>query len=350
MADTPRRFLFNAFPANSQGGGAVIKIMKIREYLQARGHTVDLYDQWTTDIGAYDIYHHFSMFPADLPMIRFARATSVKIFIETMYWGAWQFALTAESTLPRRVLRTLRYTLRRTLPALTAEGRILRLADGVMVNSNFERDNVRRDFRISTDKIHVCANGCDLSFEQADAALFENEYGLKDFVLVTGLFEARKNQLNLIRAMKGTDIPLVLIGGAPAVHQGYYDACRAEADSNVHFIDFMDHDDPMFRSAYAACRVLALPSWHETTGKSVLEAGLLGRNVVMTTYAPAAKEYFRDLVTYVEPADVIAMREAVVNAWQSPPADALQARVQRLYTWDRVLAEREQAYLSHLDT
>ena len=244
MNAEPRRFLFNAFPANSQGGGAAIKIMKIREYLIANGHTVDYFDQWNSDIGSYDIYHHFSMFPADLPMIQFARATGVKIFVETMYWGSWRFAAAGETRLLRRLSRVGRYVVRRTMPGITGEARILCLADGVMVNSAFEKSNVCRDFRIPEEKVHVCYNGVDESFENADPALFKKKYGLEEFILVTGLFEARKNQLNLIRAMKGSGIPIVLIGGAPAVHKWYYDACRAEADGSVLFIDFMHHDDP----------------------------------------------------------------------------------------------------------
>ena len=65
--------VFNAYPNNSQGGGAVVKLMKIRDFMRARGYVVDLYDQWTTNISEYSIYHHFSMFPADLPMYRAAR-------------------------------------------------------------------------------------------------------------------------------------------------------------------------------------------------------------------------------------------------------------------------------------
>lgn len=340
-----RRFLFNAYPTNAQGGGAVVKIDKIRAYLTARGHTVDLFDPWRSRIEAYDVYHHFSMFPADLPMVRFAKAAGAKLCVETMYWASWRHAVGGGGPPAARALRLARYAQRRIAPRTTRERAILSLADSVMVNSEIEASLVARDFGISPEKIAVCYNGVDARFADATPDLFEARFNIRDFVLVTGMFEARKNQLGLIRAMAGLDIPLVLIGPTPAVHRPYLEACRAAAGSNVHFIEALEHDDPVFRSAYAACRVLALPSWHETTGKSALEAGLLGKNVMMTTHAPAAREYFGDLISYINPADRDAMRAAVRRLMDAPPATALARRIQNHFTWETVLAAREARYL-----
>ena len=344
------QLLFNAHPGNSQGGGAVIKLRKIRDFMRARGHRVDLYDQWTTTIEHHSIYHHFSMFPVDLPMYRLARASGIKICVEAMYFASWAQVLSAPSgfSRSRRLLRIGRYAQRRFAPRTTPERMILDLADSVMVNSEFEKANLVRDFRINPAKVAVCYNGVDTDFAGADPALFVERFGVTDFVLVTGIFEERKNQLGLIRAMKGLDIPLVMIGGTPPVHRWYRDLCQAEAGRNVLFLDEMDHDDELFRSAYAACKVLALPSWHETTGKSGLEAGLLAKNVVMTTFAPAAPEYFGDFAFYVDPRDVSAIRRAVHTAMDTGPATELQARIARRFKWNTVLADREKHYLALL--
>ena len=344
------RLLFNAYPTNCQGGGAVIKLTKLREYLAGRGHLVDLFDPWSSKIEEYDIYHHFSMFPSDLPMIRFAKAADVKVCIETMYWGSWRHAITAPTRkLAVRARRIARYAQRRIAPRTTYERALLEIADVVFVNSEFEKLNVGRDFGIAPGKIAVCYNGADRTFAKGDPALFTRTYGIEKFVLVTGIFEERKNQLGLIRALKNTDMPLVLIGATPPVHKWYLEKCKAEAGPNVWFIDEMNHDDPMFRSAYAACSVLVLPSWHETTVKSALEAALLGKNVVMTKSAPAAKEYFGNLVTYVDPNNVEGMRSAVLAAHAAPSPKELQERVSDRFTWDIVAAEREQRYQSLLD-
>lgn len=344
------KFLFNAFPTSCQGGGAIVKLAKIRERLEAEGHHVELFDQWKTKIEHFDLYHHFSFFPEDWPIVRYVAGTGVPIAVETMYWASWKHTLFSPAT-NRSVWfrRAVRYGLRRALPQLTRERMILRAASVIMVNSAFEKSLIARDFKISPDKIAVCLNGVDKSFIDADPDLFKKTYGLSDFVLVTGMFEERKNQLALIRAMRTIDAPLVLIGGTPGVHRWYYDKCKAEAGPNVHFIDYIDHDDPLLRSAYACAKVLALPSWHETTGKSALEGGLLAKNVVMTTFAPAAKEYLEDMAIYVDPGSVRDINTALRDALGRPPNTRLQQHVLDKFTWETVLNERLNAYLKVLN-
>jgi hypothetical protein len=72
------KILFNAFPTHCQGNGALIKLRKLEEYFKARGHQVDYFNPWETDIGEYDIYHHFSFFKWDYPVIRYAKSTGAK--------------------------------------------------------------------------------------------------------------------------------------------------------------------------------------------------------------------------------------------------------------------------------
>jgi glycosyltransferase involved in cell wall biosynthesis len=213
-----------------------------------------------------------------------------------------------------------------------------------MPNSELEARLLARHYRIPREKIFVAPNGVDRQFAEAIPDLFIEKYGIKDFVLATGMFEERKNQLALIRALKGTGLPLVLIGDSPGVHQWYFERCRQEADRNVHFIGYLDHDDPLLASAYAASRVLAMPSWHETTGKSALEAALTGTNIVMTIYAPAAKEYLSDLAFYVDPRNTNEIRQAVVWAYEAPANEKLKKRVEEKFLWEKVVEVRERGY------
>ena len=77
----------------------------------------------------------------------------------------------------------------------------------------------------------------------------------------------------------------------------------------------------MLRSAYAAARVHALPSWIETCGLVSLEAALAGCNVVVST-AGHELEYFRDLAYYCDPANPASIRRAVVQAIENHDRDA----------------------------
>lgn len=341
------KILLNAYPTNCQGGGAVVKINKVASYLREHGDTVDLFDPWTSRIEDYDVYQHFSFFPADLPMINFAVATGVPVIIESMYWSSWSHTLLAppRSFLPKSKA-VVKEGLKRLFPMLTRESRILHAADGVICNSELESELIGKHFRISDEKIHVVANGVDETFASASPELFQQTFGIKDFVLMTGMIEERKNQLALIRALKGSDKKAVIIGGCPSVHRSYLDRCKAEAGSNIIFVDQMDHDDPVLRSAYAACKMLVLPSWHETTGKSALEAAILGKHVIMTKFAPGAKEYFGDRIPYVNPWDIKTLAAKINELWDAPVDQELTGTIAKLYTWNTVLGRRREIYRS----
>jgi glycosyltransferase involved in cell wall biosynthesis len=343
------RILFNAYPTHCQGGGGVVKLRKLRDHLRARGHQVDLFDPWTTDVRGYQIYHHFSWYSGDRPLLRYVRAEGVQVVVETMYWESLRYLLqSAELDGPRRIRGLAGHGLKLVLPWLAPRRRVLATADLLMPNSAIEARLLRRHFGIDPGRIVVAPNGADRRFADASPEPFASRFGLKEFVLCTGMIEARKNQLALIRALAGTGIPLVLIGACPAVHRPYLERCRAAADHSVHFLGPIDHDDPLLASAYAAARVLALPSWHETTGKSALEAGLCAKQVIMTRFAPAAREYLGDLATYVHPGDVAGLRRALLAAYEAPPNEALRQRVLDRYLWDQVVPVREQAYRSLL--
>lgn len=339
------RILYNAYPTHCQGGGGVVKMRKLREYLERRGHQVDYFDPWKSQVEKYDIYHHFSALKWDYPTIQFVKATGLKIVIETMYWSSYRYALNAPAAgATGRIKMIGRHILKLGFPWILPERRVLALADCLMPNSELEARLLARHYRIPRQRIFVAPNGVDRRFAEASPALFVREFGLKDFVLTTGMFEERKNQLTLIRALKGTGLPLVLIGNSPGVHRWYFDRCQKEADGSVRFLDYLDHDSPLLASAYAASRVLAMPSWHETTGKSALEAALTGTNIVMTTYAPAAKEYLGDLAFYVDPGDMEGIRQAVLRAYEAPPNETLKRRVEERFLWEKVVEVREKGY------
>ena len=62
-----------------------------------------------------------------------------------------------------------------------------------------------------------------IASQDADPIPFQERFGLKDFVLCVGRIEDLKNQLGLISAMQGVNIPLVLIGNLNNAHRAY---CR----------------------------------------------------------------------------------------------------------------------------
>ena len=337
------RILFNALPTHCQGGGALVKLKKLEEHFKARGHLVDFFDPWETDIEQYDIYHHFSFFKWDLPMIQYAKAAGVKVVVETMYWWSWKYALLYPQPAAARLRAVVHHGIKTFVPWLAPQRRVATTADLLVANSRTEARLLARHFAVSRDKIAVVPNAADARFREALPDRFIEEYGLKDFVLVVGMFELRKNQLAVIRALKDTGVPVVFIGKAPPPHRWYYELCRHEASANMMFIEHIDHDDPLLASAYAAADTLLMPSWHETVGKVALEAGLAGAKLVVTTFSPI-REYLGDLALYVAPGDGDAIRRAVIESMAATKNHGIIDHLSRECLWDRVAESRLKAY------
>ncbi len=165
----------------------------------------------------------------------------------------------------------------------------------------------------------------------------------RDHVLCVGRIEGRKNQLNLIKAMQGTGIPLTIIGKASPNHVGYYEECKALAakTTNVSFIEHISHNDLV--KIYAAAKVHVLPSWFETTGLSSLEAGAMGCNLVVTRKGDT-EEYFSDMAYYCDPADIDSIRTQVVKAFQEEVNPRLKKHILENCTWQLAAEQTLEAY------
>ena len=188
---------------------------------------------------------------------------------------------------------------------------------------------------------YLVPNGVDPSLREARAEDFVSRHKLQDFVACVGRFEPLKNQLGLIRALAGTDLLLVLIGQRHPHHAKYFDECRAYFGARVVHIPHIPH--PELGGAYAAARVCAQPSFYEAVSLAVLEAGLMGTNIV-TTDRSYHREYFGDLVRYADPADIQSIRREVTASFGAPRSTALQSRILSRFTWGHTAGCTIQAY------
>ncbi|MEI2763981.1 tetratricopeptide repeat protein [Methanothrix soehngenii] len=165
----------------------------------------------------------------------------------------------------------------------------------------------------------------------ADPQLFIREYGISDFILCVGRIESRKNQLMLLKAMEDSELPIVLAGGGFTYQPEYEQAVRSFRRKGKTLV--VGRLTPqLLASAYAACRVHALPSWYELPGLVSLEAASFGKNVVVTETG-TTPDYFGEYAFYAEASNWRSISNAVRAAYYSPVAPGLQAHV-RGFTWD----------------
>lgn len=320
--------------------GDSVQIACTRAKLQELGVEVDLtttsrLEKSPARWGVYDWIHLFNLFPVEetTRQAEWAKDTRTPIALSTIFWDAEEF-LTHASDFKGPGQDWWKST-QRLRKNLVEEASLL------LPNSRAEAELLGRTFgNHLLSKCRVVPNGVDASLCGADPQAFRKIYGRSDpFVLCVARIARRKNQLSLIRAMRGSAIPLVFIG--PVNDQRYFDECRRESAGHVRFMGEMAPD--LVASAYSAARVHALPSWFDTPGLASLEAGLHGCRVVSTDRGPT-REYFADMAWYCDPDSPESIRHAVYSAWRTNQAPPLRDRILASFTWEKAAEATLNAY------
>jgi len=215
--------------------------------------------------------------------------------------------------------------------------KIIRGAGMLLPNSNSEYERLFRAYGV-VQQYRVIPNAIDPQLFYLPHPGAPREKGL---VLCVGRIEGLKNQLNLIRALNGTEFRLLIIGSPAANHRAYGEACRAAAASNVCFVGGASQHSLV--DYYYRAQVHVLPSWFETTGLSTLEAAAMGCAIVITDKGDQ-REYFGDHAFYCDPAEPATILQAVRQAAATPPDGQLQQKIRSDYTWERTAEKTLAAY------
>lgn len=321
------------FNANRWFSGAQVQAIQTADALRQLGVTVDFLNRESKP--CYDLLHVFGIYPEYSEVCYKFRQQGVPVVGSPIFFKDISTSLRRASVATAPIWGLLSRSYRR-------QQTLLNTMTALLPNTQAEAQFVRQYFHISLPT-QVVPNGVDPRFAESDPRLFREQYGIRgDFVLCVGRIERRKNQLRLVQALRGTGLPLIIIG--ECIARKYLARCEQAADSNVRFLPALPHDSPLLASAYAACRVFALPSLLETPGLAALEAGVAGARVVVTPYG-GAPEYFGNHALYPEPRSVRAIREAVLQAWDTPhDPDAQRQYLLSRYSWASVAQETLKAY------
>ena len=169
-----------------------------------------------------------------------------------------------------------------------------------------------------------------------------NKYSeFKDCILCAARIEGRKSTLNLVKAVKGTNYKLVLVGKESQNQKKYVEQVHEEAGDNVTFLGAISHDD--LRDLYKVAKVHVLASWMETPGLSSLEAAAMGCNIVVTKKGDTY-DYFEDYAFYCEPDDVDSIKRAIDKAYNSTFNPKLKEKILTDYIWEKTAQETLKGY------
>lgn len=335
-------------------GGDTVQIVKTAEYLKLLGVGVDIHTSGTINYCDYTLLHFFNvidpedilghLYKTNLPYIlspiyvdyreydKYHRDDLIGKLSKVFSRDAVEYFKTlAKFILKGEKVSSMRFFLKGHRASVV---HILKKAEMLLPNSNSEYKRLYRDYGVGK-AYRVVPNAIDESlFKQTE----EPE---RDLVICVGRIEGNKNQLNVIRALKDTSYTVLFIGSAAPNQKKYYEQCKAEATTNMQFIDFMPQEKLL--EYYSRAKVHVLASWFETTGLSNLEAGAMGCNLVLGRRGDV-EEYFEDLVDYCEPDDLRSIKTAVEKAWNKDASAALQSRIFNNFTWKAAAKITQGAY------
>ncbi len=319
-------------------GGPHVAIVETKAHLRRMGVEIGYFDMWDEKEKVLDC-DLIQLFGANLGNFHLARDLknrNIKFAVMPIFYSRHSAGLIRSANV---LYRGMRKMIRGIWWDWHFPRDICHWAEAVMPNTMAEARLIEKGLCVPKEKIHWIPNGVSEQFLSADPALFQKKYGVRDFILNVGhIGPDRKNVLSLIRALSRIDHPAVIIGQVVSSREAELCLSEAKKNKNLILIDGLDHDSPLLASAYAACRVFALPSKFETPGIAALEAGLAGANIVITPHG-GTQEYFEDQAEYVNPYSVRSIRTAIEKALNSQKTDTLKKHIQRNFLWNRV-AER----------
>ncbi len=211
---------------------------------------------------------------------------------------------------------------------------ILKQAKLLLPNSENEFKRLQTDYKLTTPYA-VVPNAINVNLFKP---LSETT---RDIILCVARIEGQKNQLNIIRALKNTEYTIIFIGAYAPNQLSYYEQCKAEATSNMTFIDFIPQSDLL--AYYSKAKVHILASWFETTGLSNLEAGMMGCQLVVGDRGDV-RDYLGEHAFYCEPGDLSSIKNAVDKAWNAKKNEVLPAKILSTFTWEKAAEATLKAY------
>jgi glycosyltransferase involved in cell wall biosynthesis len=317
------RVIFNTYPwAFAMPGGGEIQLLKYAEHLPAHAVEIVWHDIWKPEFDTVEAVHFFSCIQGSEEFCNYVKRRGLPLVVSSSLW------ITQATT--------------RDFPIAQIRAQ-LALADVIVPNSAIEADMLATVLDLPRERFMPVMNGVDVRFAHPpDQAVFRARFGIAGpFLLTVGNIETRKNQLNLVRALPADGSPLVIVGNIREPR--YAQRVFAEGGSRLRFLGPIGHDDPLPASAYAACSAFVLPSMLETPGLAALEAAAAGAPVVITSEG-STREYFRDMVHYVDPAEPDDIRRKIEIALAAGSNPGLNTLVTSRFTWPTVTAALAEVY------
>lgn len=312
-------------------GGGEVQAEKTRAALAKSGVDVHVHHSLDRDVG--DLVHFFGLFDSHSPIAEHCVSRDIPYVVSPIF------------VTPRSKRRLRWRSFRQRYLDFRFPRNHLRLLTGareIYPLTCFEQDNLQIFFPgLDSSRFRRIPNGVDTRFSDADPELFRRQFGISgSFVLHAATIERSKNQLGLIHAMRGSDVPVVFLG---RIHDdSYWRECQDLFTSNMRHLGNLPYEGDLLPSAYAAASVFCLPSRREILPLSAMEATVAGCSIVLGSKW-GGQEIWGDTARFVDPDDPGEIRVAVEAALTDKADPTRASDFLAAYSWDAVasiLAER----------
>ncbi|WP_330746302.1 glycosyltransferase family 4 protein [Chryseobacterium sp. CP-77] len=193
-------------------------------------------------------------------------------------------------------------------------------ADKIIAISEQTKRDIIEYLKVPESKIEVIYQGCHHAFkEQQSPELMEavkEKFKLPErFVLNVGTIEDRKNLFNVVKAISGTEIPLVVVGRKTKYYQKIERLLKKnKMEKQVLFLEGVSMDE--LACLYKLADIFVYPSFFEGFGIPVIEA-LFSKTVVVTSNTSCLPEAGGKDSVYVNPENDLDIRAKIKFLWQN---------------------------------
>lgn len=193
-------------------------------------------------------------------------------------------------------------------------------ADKIIAISEQTKRDIIQYLKVPETKIEVIYQGCHHAFkEQQSPELMEavkDKFKLPErFVLNVGTIEDRKNLLNVVKAIHGTEIPLVVVGRKTKYYQKIERFLKkSKMEKQVLFLEGVSMDE--LACLYKLADIFVYPSFFEGFGIPVIEA-LFSKTVVVTSNTSCLPEAGGKDSVYVNPDNDLDIRAKLKFLWEN---------------------------------
>ena len=193
-------------------------------------------------------------------------------------------------------------------------------ANHIIAISEQTKKDIIDYFKVDPNKISVLYQGCSDAFKKEYPTELKEKVATKhnlpkEFILNVGTIEERKNIFEVVKAIKNTEIPLIIIGKKTK----YSDTIEAylkehNMENQVRFLSGISLEE--LAVIYQLATIFVYPSLYEGFGIPIIEA-LFSKTPVITSNVSCLPEAGGPDSAYINPKNSQDIKETLLSLWNN---------------------------------